>query len=147
MTKAILGIGALLAVAVALAGCGGMGDASGTTGTVAGAERAQGFGNFRARVHGFEARVQTSVKAFRNGNFSSAIASGTPLLTQCQSLVSSKLSTRAKTPKEQQAVVHMQIACNDMSRSASAATGNVTKAKSLARQALQQAKIAARLTG
>jgi hypothetical protein len=41
----------------------------------------------------------------------------------------------------------MQIACNDMSRAASAATGNVTKAKSLARQALQQAKIAARLTG
>jgi hypothetical protein len=68
MTKAILSVGVLLAAVVALAGCGGSGSAKGTTGGVAGAHRAQGSGNFRASVHGFAAKVQTSVRAFQSGN-------------------------------------------------------------------------------
>jgi hypothetical protein len=145
MTKAILGVGALLAAAAALAGCGGSGSANGTTNGVAGARHEQGTATFGANIHGLATRVQTSVHAFQSGNLSGAVASGTPL-AQCQGVVNSKLSTHAKSAGQQQAVVHMQIACNDMSRAASAgATDNVTKAKALARQALQQAKIAARL--
>ncbi|HET9116152.1 MAG TPA: hypothetical protein VFN33_08675 [Gaiellaceae bacterium] len=152
MTKAILGVGALIAVAVALAGCGGGGSASGTTsGTtagVAGVRHAQGSGSFRAGIHGLAARVQTSVHEFQSGNLTGAVASGAPLLRQCQSIVNGKLSTQAGSARQQQAVVHMQVACNDMSRAASAgANGNTAKAKSLARQALQQAKLAARLSG
>jgi hypothetical protein len=148
MTKAILSACVLLAAAVALAGCGGSGNASGTTSSVAGVRHAQGSGNFRATVHGLEARVQTSVHAFQSGNVSGAVASGTGLLAQCQRVVNGKLSTRARSARQQQAVVHMQIACNDMSRAATAgATDDMTKAKALARRALQQAKIAARLSG
>ena len=147
MTKAILGVGALIAVAVALAGCGGSG-ASGTTGGVAGARHTQGSGSFSANIHGLAARVQTSVHAFQSGNLTGAVASGTPLLRQCQSIVNGKLSTHAGSARQQRAVVHMQIACNDMSRAASAgASGNTPKAKSLARQALRQAELAARLSG
>jgi hypothetical protein len=80
MTKAILGVGALLAVALALAGCGGSGNTSGTTGGTSGVHHAKGAGNFRASVQGFEAKLQTSVRAFQSGSLTKAIASGGPLL-------------------------------------------------------------------
>jgi hypothetical protein len=148
MKQAILSVGALLAVAIALAGCGGSGSASGTTGGVAGAHHAQGSGNFRASVHGFEAQLQTSVHAFQSGNLAKAIASGGPLLNDCMGAVDSKIAPHASTHAQKQALAHLRVACADMTQAANAGTGgNTTKAKQFAGQALQEAKIAARLSG
>jgi hypothetical protein len=150
MTKAILSVVALLAAAIALAGCGGSGSghASGTTGGVAGAHRSQGAANFRASVHGFEAKLQTSVQAFQSGNLAKAIASGGPLLTNCLQTVNTKVAEHASTHAQRQAVAHLRSACAEMSRAASAGgTGNTTQAKQSARAALAQAQIAARLSG
>ena len=150
MTKAILSVGALLAAVIALAGCGGSGSssASGTTGGVAGAHHAKGAGNFRASVHGFEAQLQTSVKAFQNGNLSKAVASGGPLLNNCMSVVDSKLAPNASTNAQQKAVSHLRVACGDMTQAAKAgSSGSTAKAKQFAREALQQAKIATKLSG
>jgi hypothetical protein len=150
MTKAILSVGALLAVAVALAGCGGSssGSASDTTGGVAGAHHAQGSGNFRASVHGFEAQLQTSVQAFQNGNLAKAISSGGPLLNDCMSVVDGKIAPHASTHAQQQAVTHLHAACSAMTQAVNAgSSGNTTKAKQFARTALEQSQIAAKLTG
>ena len=148
MTKTILGVGALLALAVALAGCGGSGSASGTTSGVAGVHHGKGSGNFRASVHGFEARLQTSVQAFQNGNLTKAIASGGPVLNNCMSVVDSKFAPHASTHAQQQAVTHLRSACSAVTEATKAgSSGNMTKAQQLAAQALQQAKIAARLSG
>ena len=148
MTKTILSVGALVAVAGALAGCGGSGSASGTTGGVSGAHHAQGSGNFRAKVHGFEAQLQTSVRAFQNGDLTKAISSGGPLLNDCMGVVDSKFAPHASTQAQKEAVKHLHSACGAMTQAVNAASsGSTTKAKQLARQALQQAKIAARLAG
>jgi len=82
-TKFILSVGAFLAAAVVLAGCGGSGSVSGTTGGVAGARHAQSSGNFRASVRGFETRLQASVHAIKRRNLRKAIASGGPILNDC----------------------------------------------------------------
>jgi hypothetical protein len=148
MTKAILSVGALLAAAIALAGCGGSGSASGTTGGVAGAHHAQGSGNFRARVHRFEAKLQTSVHAFQSGNLEQAIASGGPLLTDCVRTVDTKIAPHASTHAQKQVLAHLRSACDEMSQAAGAGTaGNTMKAKQFAQAALAQAQIAARLSG
>lgn len=147
MTKAILSVGALLAAAVALAGCGGGGSASGSSNGVAGARHAQGSGNFRATVHGFEARLQTSVQAFQSGNLAKAIASGGPLLNDCMSIVDGKIATHASTRAQHQAVTHLHAACAAMTQASNAAaSGSMTKAKQFAGQALQEAQIAVRLS-
>lgn len=147
MKKAILSVGALLAVAIALAGCGG-GSASGTTGGVAGAHHARGSGNFRASVHGFEAQLQTSVHAFQSGNLSKAIASGGALLNDCMGTVDSKIAPHASTHAQKQALAHLRVACGDMTQAANAgASGSTAKAKQFARKALQEAKTAARTSG
>ena len=148
MTKSILSVGALLAAAVVLAGCGGSGSASGTTGGVAGAHHAQGSGNFRASVHGFEAKLQTSVRAFQSGNLTKAIASGGSLLTNCVQTVDTKIAPHASTHAQKQVLAHLRSACAAMSQAASAgAAGNTMKAKQFAHAALTQAQIAARLSG
>jgi hypothetical protein len=148
MTKAILSVGALLAAVVALAGCGGSGSASGTTGGVAGAHHADGSGSFSAGVHGFAARVQTSVHAFQSGNMAQAIASGGSLLTNCARFVDTKIAPRASTHAQQQVLAHLNSSCAAMSQAASAgASGNMTKAKQFARTALMEARTAARLSG
>lgn len=148
MTRAILGVGALLAVAVALAGCGGSGSASGTTGGVAGAHHGRGTGSFRASVHGFAAKMQTSVHAFQSGNLSKAIASGGPLLNDCMGFVDTKIAPHASTPGRKQALAHLHSACDAMTQAADAgSSGNMAKAKQFARTALAQARIAARLAG
>lgn len=148
MTRAILSSGAVLAAAIALAGCGGSGSASGTTGSAAGAHHAQGSGNFRARVHGFEAKLQTSVQAFQSGNLEKAIASGGSLLTNCARTVDTRIAPHASTHAQKQALAHLRSACAEMSQAASAgASGNTTKAKQSARAALMQARTAARLSG
>jgi hypothetical protein len=150
MTKATLSVGALLAVAIALAGCAGSdsGSASGTTGDAAGMHHAQGAGNFRASVHGFEARLQTSVHAFQSGNLTKAIASGGPLLTNCVQSVDTKIAPHASTHAQKRVLAHLRSACDAMSQAASAgASGNTTKAKQFAGVALTQAQIAARLSG
>ena len=148
MTKAILSVGALLAVAVALAGCGGSGSASGTTGGVAGAHHVKGAGNFRASVHGFEAQLQTSVHAFQSGNMTAAIASGGPLLNDCIGTVDTRFAPHATTQDRKQAVRHLRTACAEMTQAAKAgSSGDMATAKQFARQALVQAKIAARLSG
>jgi len=150
MTKAILSVGALLAAAVALAGCGGSGGghAGGTTGSVAGTHHAKGSVSFRASVHGFEAKLQTSVHAFQSGNLTKAIASGGPLLQNCMSVVDGKIASHASTHAQKQAVAHLRSACAAMTQASQAgSSGNMTKAKQFAGQALQEAKIAARLSG
>jgi len=148
MTRAILGIGALLAVAVALAGCGGSGSASGTTGSVAGAHHGMGSGAFRASVHGFAAKVQTSVHAFQSGNLTKAIASGGPLLNDCMGVVDARIAPHASTAARKQALAHLRAACAAMTQAADAGSaGNLAKARQFARTALAQARIAARLSG
>jgi hypothetical protein len=148
MTKAILGVGALLAVAVALAGCGGSGSAKGTTGGVSGAHHAKGAGSFRASVHGFEAQLQTSVHAFQSGNMTKAIASGGPLLNNCMGVVDSKIAPNANTHARKQALAHLRSACGDMTQAVNAGTsGGMAKAKQFARAAVAQARIAANLAG
>jgi hypothetical protein len=150
MTKATFGVAALLAAAIALAGCGGGGNssASGSPGGIAGAPRAQGSENFRASVHGFEARLQTSVHAFQSGNLMRAIASGSPLLTNCVRTVDTKIAPHASAHAQKQVLAHLRSACDEMSQAADAgASGNTLKAKQFARAALTQAQIAARLSG
>jgi hypothetical protein len=148
MTRTVLIAGALLAASVALAGCGGSGSASGTTGGVAGAHHAQGSGNFRASVHGFEAQLQTSVQAFQSGNLTKAISSGGPLLNDCMSVVDGKIAPHASTSAQQQAVTHLHASCSAMTQAVNAGTsGNTMQAKQLARTALEQARIAAKLSG
>ena len=150
MTRPTLSVAAILGVAIALAGCAGSGsgNASGTTGGVAGSHHAQGAGNFRASVHGFEARLQTSVHAFQSGNLTKAIASGGPLLTNCVQSVDTKIAPRAPTRAQKQVLAHLRSACGSMSQAAgAAAAGNTLKAKQFAGTALTQAQIAARLSG
>jgi hypothetical protein len=148
MTRAILGFAALLAVAAALAGCGGGGSASGTTGSVAGAHHGAGSGSFRASIHGFAAQLQTSVQAFRRGNLTKAMMSGGPVLNNCMGFVDTKIAPRATTPDRKQALAHLRSACGAMTQAANAASsGNTTRAKQLARTAVAQARIAARLSG
>ncbi|HZT94317.1 MAG TPA: hypothetical protein VE985_07570 [Gaiellaceae bacterium] len=160
MTRAILSVGALLAAAIALAGCGGSGstsgtvsgnaggNASGTTAGVGGAHRARGSGSFRASVHGFEARLQTSVQALQSGNLSKAIVSGGPLLNDCMGSVDGKIAPHASTQAQKQAVVHLRAACRDMGHAVSAgSSGKMAKAKQLAQAALAQAHTAANLSG
>jgi hypothetical protein len=148
MTRAILSVGALLAVAVALAGCGGSGSARGTTGGVAGSHRAMGGGNFRASVHGFAAKLQTSVHAFQSGNLTKAIASGGPVLNDCMGVVDTRVAPHASTPRQKRALAHLRTACSVVTQAANAASaGNMTKAKQFSQEALAQARIAARLSG
>ena len=148
MTRAILGVGALLALAVALAGCGGSGSASGTTGGVAGSHHGTGAGSFRASVHGFEAKLQTSVHAFQSGKLTEAIASGGPLLSNCMGFVDAKIAPHASTPDRKRALGHLRTACGEMTHAANAGSaGSLAKAKRFARSALAQARIATRLTG
>jgi hypothetical protein len=148
MTKAILSVGALLVAVVALAGCGAGGSANGTTRGVAGAHHAHGSGSFRAGVHGLEARIQTSVQAFQGGNLSKAIASGGPVLNNCLKTVDTKFEPNASTHAQKQAVTHLRVSCADMTQAASSgAAGQMTKAKQFARAALEQAQVAARLSG
>jgi hypothetical protein len=146
MTKAILSVGALLALVVALAGCGGSGSASGTTGGVAGAHHAQGGAAFRAGVRGFAARLQTSVHAFQSGNLTKAIASGGPILNNCMSLVDN-IAAHASTHPQTQAVAHLRSACGAMTQAVNAgSSGNTAKAKQFAGVALSQARVAARMS-
>jgi hypothetical protein len=150
MSRAILGVGALLVAAIVLAGCGGTGSgsASGTTGGDTGMHQGQGEANFRASVHGFEARLQTSVQAFQSGNLAKAISAGGPFLNDCIGMVGSKIAPHASTHAQNAAVAHLRSACAEMSQAANAgASGNTTKAKQFAAAALQQAQIAARLAG
>jgi hypothetical protein len=98
-------------------------------------------------VHGFEARIQTSVKAFQNGNLSKAISSGGPLLNDCLNVVDTRFAKHASTSSQKQAVTHLRSACAAMTQAANAgASGDTTKAKQFAGVALEQAKIAARLS-
>jgi hypothetical protein len=150
MTKAILGVGALLAAVVALAGCGGSGSggANVTTGGVAGSHHAHGSGNFSASVHGFAARVQTSVHAFQSGNTAQAMASGGSLLTNCARIVATKIAPHASTNAQQRVLSHLNSSCAAMSQAASAGvSGNMTKAKQFAGTALMEARTAAKLSG
>jgi hypothetical protein len=143
MTRTILSVAAVLAGALALAACGG----SAQTNGVAGAHHTKTSGHFRAAVHGFEARLQTSVQAFESGNVAQA-ASDASLLTNCTSLVNGKLAPQARTSAQMKSVTHLRVACSDMSKATHAGmSGNLTKAKQFARAALRQAQIAARLSG
>jgi hypothetical protein len=152
MTKAILGVSALLAAVVALAGCGGTGSGSGSAngnaGGVAGVHHVQGSGNFRASVHGFAARVETSVHAFQSGHMATAIASGGALLTNCARFVDTKIAPHASTGAQKRVLAHLNSACAAMSQAAGAgASGNMTKAKQFAGTALLEARTAERLSG
>jgi hypothetical protein len=152
MTRAILSVGALLAAAIALTGCGGSGsasgNASGTTAGGGGTHNAKGAANFRASVHGFEAQLQTSVQAFKSGNLSKAIASGGPLLSNCMGTVNGKIAPHASTAAQKQALAHLRASCHDMTQAVGAgSSGKTAKAKQLAQAALAQAHAAASLSG
>ena len=147
MTRAIFSIAALLGAAIALAGCGGGGSGTVSTSGVAGASTAKGTASFHAQVQGFEAKIQSSVKAFENGNVSKA-SGAAGLLANCNNIVNTKFAPKATTSVQKQAVVHLRIVCRDLAKTSTAfANGNVTKAKAYARQALTEAKNAVQLTG
>jgi hypothetical protein len=160
MIKAILSVGAVLAAAVALAGCGGGGSSvggtvstpAGTTGGVAGVSTSQtsttvtassGSSSFSASVHGLYARIKRSVNQFENGNLSAAASSGASLLANCHSTVNNQLAPHASNSMQKQAVSDLRTACTDMQKAANAGnSGNMSGAKNYAKQALQQAKMA-----
>lgn len=147
MKRTILSAAAIGA-ALALAGCGGGASANGTGSGVAGARHTKAGGNFSASVHGFEARLQTSVQAFQSGNVAGAASSAGSLLANCDSFVNGKLATQARTQSQMSAIAHLRTACTDMTKaSQDGASGNLKHAKKLAHEALEQAKIAARLSG
>ncbi len=130
----------ILGAAGVLAGCGAGSHAVGTTSGVAAAQKAQE--SFRLQVQGFEARLQTAVTAFRSGKFGAAQASGTSLLTSCQRQVS-KLAANATTRPQRSAAAYLRVACTDMTEAAQAgAKGKLGRAKTLAGEALAQAKLA-----
>jgi hypothetical protein len=147
MKQTILSMAAI-AAAFALAGCGGSTNASGAGSGVAGAKHTKAAGSFRASVHGFEAQLQASVHKFKSGNIAGAAAGGGSLLTSCDSLVNGKLGPQARTQAQTSAVAHLRIACKDLSKATSAgASGNLKQAKRFANEAVEHAKIAARLSG
>jgi hypothetical protein len=147
MTRTLSAV-SLAVAALALAACGGSGKTSGVAGAHHAKASGMASGSFRASVHGFEARLQTSVQKFESGNISGAAASGGSLLANCTSTVNDKLAPQARTSAQMKAVTHLRIACSDMSKATDAGmSGNLTKAKQFARQAVVQAQIAARLSG
>lgn len=161
MTKAILSVGALLAAAVALAGCGGSsGSASGTVKTPAGTTSGvagvsttktsttvtaqSGSSSFNATANGLSARIQKSVKQFESGNFGAAAASGASLLASCKPTVNKQLAPHAMNAMQQAAVKDLRAACTEMHNAdREGMKGNMTSAKNWATQAYAHAKAAA----
>lgn len=145
--KRILSIAALIAGAVALAGCGGSSNTSATAGgTATGAHQAHVSATFRARIHSFEASLQSSVQAFQSGNLSKAAKSAF-LVTKCSGMAA-QLESVAKTPADKEAVFHLRQACTLMSKASNAGvSGHMAKAKQYARASLMQARIAGRISG
>ncbi|HET7568845.1 MAG TPA: hypothetical protein VFJ91_12695 [Gaiellaceae bacterium] len=152
MTRLIISVGALLAASVALAGCGGGGtNAAGTTvgttvgaaGGVAGVRTTKSTTSFRMRVQGLETQLQAAVQKLRSGDLTGAASAGGGVLMHCQSIVQGKLATRANTTQQQQAVSHLRLACQDLANATSKGTsGDMTAAKSLAKQALAEVQTA-----
>lgn len=142
MQRTILSVAAVIAGAVAVAGCG----ASGPSTIAAVHHHTMDRGTFRASLHGFEAQLQSSVRAFQSGNLSKA-ASGAGLLTSCSSAVG-RLSDQATKPVQRLAVSHLRIACLNVSKASNAGmAGHTALAKEFARTAVKQAQIAAHLSG
>jgi hypothetical protein len=138
----ILSVGALLAAAVVLAGCGGSGSASG------GVAGARSTGSFSASVRGFEARLQTSVHAFQSGDLTKAIAPGGPMLNDCMGTLDAEVAPHVTTHAQKQALAHLRVAYGQMTQAADAgASGSMTKAKQFARAALHEARAAVGLAG
>jgi hypothetical protein len=77
-----------------------------------------------------------------------AIMSGGPILNDCIGTVDTKFAPHATTQDRKQAVKHLRTACAEVTQAAKAgSSGDMATAKQFARQALLQAKIAARLSG
>lgn len=152
LTRPIIGAAALLVSAVALAGCGGGGNnTAGTTvgttvgaaGGVAGVQTTKSTTSFRMRVQGLETQLQAAVQKLQNGNLAGAANAGGSVLMHCQSLVQSKTATRASTTQQQEAVSHVRLACQDLANATSKGTsGDMTAARSLAKQALAEVQAA-----
>lgn len=150
MTRVLITMGALLAAAVALAGCGGSGSVAsgttvgatvGTTGGVAGVQTTQGSAGFSARVNNLQSRIRTAMRKLANGNVTGAASVGGTLLMNCQSTVDTKLAPHATTTSQKQAVSHLRTACADVSQaSTKAAAGDLATAKQLAKQAMSEAQ-------
>jgi hypothetical protein len=167
MTKAILSVGAILAAAVALAGCGGSGSASGgsasgtvttpagTTSGVAGVSTTKtsttiygsssNGSNFNATASGLAAKIQQSVKQFANGNLAGAASSGASLLRSCNSTVNRQLAPHAISAMQREATKDLRLACADMKKAdKQGMSGNLSGAKTSALQAAHEARLAAR---
>ena len=145
MKRAILVPLGALAASLALAACGGSGNASGTTAGVAGAHATitKHGASFSARTRTIETRLQAAMRKFERGDFAGAANVGGPLLTNCQGTVNGQLGARANTTQQQEAVSHLRTACQDIANaSAAGKSGNLGTAKSLAEQALQEAQAA-----
>jgi hypothetical protein len=174
LTRAILTIGAVLAAAVALAGCGGSGgsNAAGTvgatvgttggtvsgtvggsssgttTGGVAGVQTTQVGGSFSAQAQSLQAQIRKAMNKLANGDVPGAATAAGSLLTSCQDTVNNRLAPRANTTSQRQAVSHLRTACQDVSNaSQQAASGNLSSAKQLAKQALDEAQQASSSLG
>jgi len=150
MTRKIVGIGAALAAAAALAGCGGSASTSAgtvgatatggmTTSGVAGAQTTRG--SVEVQVQGMHDDIQQAVNAIQNGDVAGMANAGGSIVRNCQDTLTNNVAPHATTTNEQQAVSRLRTACNDLSKSATkAAAGNTSAAKDLARTALDQAQ-------
>ncbi|HZD87650.1 MAG TPA: hypothetical protein VE088_06560 [Gaiellaceae bacterium] len=165
MTKAILSVGAVLAAAVALAGCGGGGSSvggtvstpAGTTGGVAGVSTSKtsttitassGSSSFSTTVQNLYSHIKKSVHQFENGDVAAAASSGGSVLANCTSTVNNDLAPHATNSSQKQAVQDLRKSCTYMHKAASAGgNGNLTGAKNWAKKALQQAKFASQQVG
>jgi len=160
MRNAILGVGAILAAAIALAGCGGSGSAGGTAGTTGGVAgvsttktsttvhgTTRGGSNFNAHATALATKIRKSVDAFAKGNLAAAASSGASLLSSCKPTVSRQLAPHATTGAQRETVKDLRLACGDLQKAdKQGMSGNMSGAKNWARQAAHYAQLAGRDT-
>lgn len=162
MTKTILGVGATLVAAAALAGCGSSGSASGkvntpagTTAGVAGVSTTKtsttvygsssGGSNFNANATRLTTRIEHSVRQLAKGNLAGAASSGASLLASCNSTVNKQLAPNARNSMQKEAAKDLRLACADMHKAdKQGMAGNLSGAKTWAQQAAHEARLAER---
>jgi hypothetical protein len=141
---------ALVAVAALAAGCGGSASSSreGATGTLAGtattttshtSTSVNASASFDARYGRLKQQLTRALRQLENGKATASIAGAATLLGSCTDSVTTQLGSRARTPKQQQAVSQLRTACADAAQAlAKLRSGDTSAASSLARTTLTE---------
>ena len=156
MTRMILGIGAALAAAIALAGCGGSANTAAgtvgatvsgggtTTGGVAGAQTTltgTTSQSLQQRIRHLANQIQQVQTKIQGGNIASAAGVGATVVRSCNDFLTGNVSSHANTTNARQAVSRLRTACSDVSKASNKiASGNTSAAQNLFGQAAQQAQ-------